>query len=169
MYICQASSKQKAFKALVLTVLDYVCTVWNPHTQKNILALEKIQNCGAHWVCGSRFNPHTSTWSKSSSDFWRELHWPSLSTRRKYLSITTIYDMLHHYISSQFSSFFTFSTSPTRSHPLSILCKHSSINAYRYFFSINSIFSWNRIPFNILSVSRHSCFKHSLCSFLCLN
>ena len=50
MYICQASSKQKAFKALVLPVLDYACTVWNPHTQKNILALEKIQNHGACWV-----------------------------------------------------------------------------------------------------------------------
>ena len=47
MYTCQASSKQKAFKTLVLPVLDYECTVWNPHTQKNILALEKIQNRGA--------------------------------------------------------------------------------------------------------------------------
>ena len=146
-------------------MLDYACTVWNPHIQKNILALEKIQNCGAHWVCGSRFNPHTSTWLKSSSECCRELHWPSLSTRRKYLSITTIYDMLHHHISLQFSNFFTFSTSPTRSHPLSILCKHSSINAYRYFFSINSIFSWDCIPFNIMSVSCRSCFKHSLYSF----
>ena len=141
MYTCQASSKQKAFKALVLPVLDYTCTVWSPHTQKSILALEKIQNCGAHWVCGSRFNPHTSTWSKSSSDCCHELHWPSLSTRRKYLSIMTIYDKLHHHISLEFSSLFIFSTSPNRSHPLFILCKHSSINTYRYFFSINSIFN----------------------------
>ena len=48
--------------------------MWNPHTQKNILALEKIQNHGAHWVCGSRLNPHTSIWSKSSCDCYRELH-----------------------------------------------------------------------------------------------
>ena len=53
-----------------------------------------------------------------------------------------------------------------RSHPLSILCKHSSINAYRYFFCIISIVFWNCIPFYILSVSCRSCFKHSLHSFV---
>ena len=95
------------------------------------------------------------------------LHFPPVEST--YLSIATIYDMLHHHISLQFSNFFIFSTSPTRSHPLSLLCKHSSINAYRYFFSINSIFSWNSIPYNILSVSCHSCFQHSLYSFLGLN
>ena len=121
-------AKHKAFRALVLPVIDYATTVWNPHTQKNIIALEKIQNCGACWVCGSRFNPHTSTWSKSSRDCCHELHWPSLFTRQKYLSLTTMYDMLHCHISLDFSSFFTFSTSPTRSHSLSIICKHSSIN-----------------------------------------
>ena len=43
MFTCHASSKHKAFRAFVLPVLDYASTVWSPHTQKNILALEKIQ------------------------------------------------------------------------------------------------------------------------------
>ena len=46
MYTCNSSAKRKAFRALVLPVLDYAITVWNPHTQKNISALEKIQNRG---------------------------------------------------------------------------------------------------------------------------
>jgi len=50
------------FRALVLPVLDYVNVVWNSHTQKCVSALEKIQNCGVHWVCGSRFNPVTFKW-----------------------------------------------------------------------------------------------------------
>ena len=42
MYTCHASSKHKAFRALLLPVLDYATTVWNPHTRiKNIIALEK--------------------------------------------------------------------------------------------------------------------------------
>ena len=77
-------------------------------------------------------SPHACTWSRSSSDCCRELQWPSLSNRRGYLSVTTIYDMLHHNISLDFSSFFTLSSSPTRSHSLSILCKHSSIDSHRY-------------------------------------
>ena len=36
MYTCRTSSKHKAFRALVLPVLDYASVVWNPHTNKNI-------------------------------------------------------------------------------------------------------------------------------------
>ena len=32
MYTCHASSKQKAFRALVIPVLDYASTVWSPHS-----------------------------------------------------------------------------------------------------------------------------------------
>ena len=76
-------------------------------------------------------------------------------------------NMLHHNISLDFSSFFTLSSSPTRSHSLSILCKHSSIDSHRYSFFTNSIYFWNRIPFSILSVPRRSTFKHLLYKFLC--
>ena len=167
MYCCNTPAKRRAFRALVLPILDYASTVWNPHTQKNILALETIQNRGARWVCGSRYNCHSHTWSKSSSDCCSELHWPSLSTRRKYLTIVTIYDMLHCHISLSFSNYFTFSNSHTRSHSLSLLCKQSTINSYRYSFFVNSIFFWNSVPHEILTVSNRSPFKHVLYNFLC--
>jgi len=61
MYYCDAPAKKKAFRALVLPVLDYASAVWNPHTHKNISTLEKIQNRGALWVCGSRYNCHSHT------------------------------------------------------------------------------------------------------------
>ena len=33
----------------MIPILDYVivATVWNPHINKNSIALERIQNCGA--------------------------------------------------------------------------------------------------------------------------
>jgi len=99
MYTWRASSKQKAFRALVIPVLDYASTVWNPHTNINSIALERIQNRGAHWICGSRFYPHTYRWSRSSEECCTELFWPLLSTRRKYLSLTMIYDILHNHVS----------------------------------------------------------------------
>ena len=40
MLTCKASSKQKAFRSLVIPILDYASTVWNPHTHKNSIALE---------------------------------------------------------------------------------------------------------------------------------
>ena len=162
MHTCNSSAKRKAFRALVLPVLDYASIVWNPHTQKNISALEKIQNRGACWVCGSRYNCHSHTWSKSSSECCHELHWPSLSTRRKYFTIVTIYDIYHCHISLPFSSSFSFTNSCTRSHSLSLQCKQSSINyyrSYRFSFFVNGIFLWNSVPHDILSLSHWSHFR----------
>jgi len=42
MYFCDAPAKNKAFRTLVLPVLDYASAVWNPPTHKNISTLEKI-------------------------------------------------------------------------------------------------------------------------------
>jgi len=120
MYFCDAPAKNKAFRALVLPVLDYASAVWNPHTHKHIFTLEKIQHRGAHWVRGSRYNCHSHTWSKSSSECCCELHWLSLSTRCEYLTIVTIYDVSHCHISLPFSNYFSFSNSPTRSHSLAL-------------------------------------------------
>ena len=169
MYTCRAASKQKAFRALVIPVLDYASPVWNPHTNKNCITLERIQSRGARWICGSRFCHHTYRWSKSSEECCKELSWPSLSTRRKYLSLTMIYDILHNHVSLQFSDYFTFSSASTRSHSLSLLCKQSSINSYRYSFFVNSIFWWNSIPFSILSITRRTTFRCVLYNSLCVD
>jgi len=129
----------------------------------------QIQNRGARWICGSRFFPRTYRWSKSSEECCTELFWPSLSTRWKYLSLIMIYDILHNHVSLQFSDYFTFSSTSTRSHSLSLLCKQSSLNSYRYSFFMNSIFWWNSIPFDILSITRWTTFRRLLYNSLCVN
>ena len=37
---CNASAKQMAFRALVIPIVDYASTVWNPRTHKNSKALK---------------------------------------------------------------------------------------------------------------------------------
>ena len=96
MFTCSSPSKHRAFRALVVPLLDYANTVWNPHSQ-NIFALEKLQNQGACWICGSRLCRHTFKWSKSSEECCSELFWPSLYTRQNYLLVIAIYDMLHQH------------------------------------------------------------------------
>ena len=41
MNFCDAPAKNKAFRALVLPVLDYASAVWSRHTHKHISTLEK--------------------------------------------------------------------------------------------------------------------------------
>jgi len=61
MYCCNTPAKNKAFRALVLPVLDYASTVWNPHTQKNIFALVTIQNRGRDMFIPRQFGMYNNT------------------------------------------------------------------------------------------------------------
>ena len=135
LFVCSPVTKCRAFCSLVIPILEYASQVWNPHTQKNICQLEAIQLRGARWVCGSCFNHLTFKWSKSSSQCRSELNWPELSTRRKYLSLLTVHDILHKRIALRFSDYFTFSSLCTRpAHSLSLYCRSSTINSFRYSF-----------------------------------
>ena len=69
-----------------------------------------------------------------------ELNWPPLFIRRDYLSLIAIHDMLHDRSCFGFSMYFTFSSSCTRSHSLSLYCKQSNINSYRYSFLLTMYF-----------------------------
>ena len=153
-------------RSLVIPILEYASQVWNPHTQKNIMRLENVQFHAAHWVAGSRFNSYTLKWSKPSLECRSHLHWPELSIRRQYLSILMIHDILHGHVALNFHNFFSFASTCTRTHSLTIYCKQSSINSYRYSFFVNSIFLWNKIPERILCIPQRNSFKHQLSLFL---
>ena len=54
LFACSSAVKNKAFRSLVIPILEYASQVWNPSTQKNVMKLESVQLCTAHWVAGSR-------------------------------------------------------------------------------------------------------------------
>ena len=61
--------------------------------------------------------------------------------------------------------YFQFNSSTTRSHALSIQPVTSTINSYRYSFFVNSVFLWNHVPFNILSIVNKALFRCKLRTF----
>ena len=124
--------------------------------------MESIQRRAARWVCGSRWNPQTHQWSKSSTSCQQELKWPSLQTRRKYFAIAQAHDILHKRVSLPFP--FKFSNSCTRSHHLSLAT--SCIFNYCFSFFINIPFLWNSIPLEILQISKSAPFQMALRRFL---
>ena len=140
----------------MLPILEYSSQVWNPHTQKNVKKLEDVQLRAARWVCGSCYSQATHPWEKSSHQCCRELNWPALSVRREYLSLLSVHDILHGRFSLNFTDLFSFSSSCTRSHSLSLCCKSSTI------------FLWNRISYSILSITDCNSFKNRLYRFLTL-
>ena len=120
-----------AYKCLVRPLLEFACTVWNPHTAVDKATLESVQLCAACWACGSRWSPMQNRWSKSSDDCLHELRRPTLSSRRNYQSVSTMYDILHgHYNSLNFSDYCSFNSSSTCAYTLSLIPLQSTINSY---------------------------------------
>ena len=69
--------------------------IWHPHTAKNIDILEHVQWRAALWATGSRRNPSSYRWSKSSDDCLKELKWPYIQKCYIYFSIRQLHDILH--------------------------------------------------------------------------
>jgi len=82
---CPRQTKVLCYKALVRPLVEYACTVWDPHTQKNISKLEMLQRRYARFV----FNDYQRTSSVNS--MLQELQWPTLQERRAQYKVVMIY------------------------------------------------------------------------------
>ena len=74
---CNESFKETAYISLVRSVLEYSSTVWDPHTDKEISQIEKIQRNAARFVKRD-YSRHSSV-TKMMSD----LNWRPLQLRRR--------------------------------------------------------------------------------------
>ena len=167
MFGCTQAAKVSAYKALVRPYLEYACVVWAPYTAQDISLLESVQNRAARWI-KSFWDAAAQKWSKSSSVCISELGWPSLKTRRSYISIWTLYSIYHKRTAINFSRYFHFNTLATRSHALTLNLASSTINAFRHSFFVTTPFLWNSIPFEILSQRTAGSFKTTLKHYLFL-
>jgi len=154
--------KSIAYRCVVRPLLEYGCQLWNPFTTRNIQLLEQVQCRAARWVCSSRWDPFVSTWSKLSDQCLDELGWPSLKSRRDYLSVSLLYDIIHNKVAINLNNFCSFVSSCTRHHSLCIVPLQTTINSFRFSFFGNTPFIWNKIPFNILSLSNCDAFRHAV-------
>ena len=133
MYGCTDRAKATAYLTLVRPSLECCNVVWTLYTAKNINLIESVQCRAARWI-KSYFDPLTFQWTKSSDECLRELEWPSLEQRHNYACVTMLYAILNKFTPIKFSDYFQINDLPTQSHPLTIRCLPSSINAFRHSF-----------------------------------
>ena len=147
-------AKSMTDKCLVHPLLEYVGMVWNPHTVPDNATLESLQRRAARWVCGSCWSPVQKHWSKSSDVCLQELHWPTLSSRLNYLSVSVMYDILHDRCDSlKISDYCNFNTSCTRAHRMTLVLTQSTINSYIFSLFVNTVFLWNTVPYDIITLN----------------
>ena len=85
LYNCSKEIKSKAYLSLVRPILEYASPVWNPHLIKDSDQIEKIQRTAARWVTSDY------GWSGSVTVMLNNLHWPTLSLRRKIFKLHIFY------------------------------------------------------------------------------
>ena len=81
--------KETAYKSFVRPILEYACTVWDPHTKQNIMKIEAVQRRAARFVL-RRY--HNTSSVKSMID---KLGWDSLQQRRKTSRLAMLFKILH--------------------------------------------------------------------------
>ena len=62
---------------MVRPIIEYPCTVWSPHTRKNIQSLEVVQRRAAHFV------KNDYRFTSSVTAMLQNLEWPTLEERRQ--------------------------------------------------------------------------------------
>ena len=69
-------------------VLEYAASAWNPYLAKYVLALERVQQRASRLTLGQKHG------EMENEDRLRKLKWPTLETRRLFLSLVECYKIV---------------------------------------------------------------------------
>ena len=142
----------KLYKALVLPVLDYCSTVWDPPHRVHQVALERVQSFAARIV--------TRRWRQDAGPLKARLKWPSLASRRKVQKLCVCRRILSGDSLIPSSTFIRAST-VTRHHlnnqPL--FRPFVRTNHHMSLFFVDAVSQWNKVPDSVCSLSSNLTFK----------
>ena len=100
---CPTDIKVSCYKSLVLPVLEYGCTIWDPYTNKDIRNLEKIQRRAARFI----LNDYKYSWHTSVSQLLHDVNLPSLQSQRSNSKAIMLYKIIHNLVYQPNSEFLT--------------------------------------------------------------
>ena len=137
---CNESFKQTAYISLVRSVLEYSCSVWDPHLEKDISQVEKIQRSAARFVKND-YSRHSSV-----TDMMKELNWKPLHTRRREKRLALMFKIINNLVAIPADNYISFNTREIRNrHSKQIKVKSPNIDRYKYSFFPRTIIDWNNL------------------------
>ena len=148
------------YNVLVLPLLDYSSSIWDPHQACYIVQLERVQNFAARVICGE--------WVRDADPLKVRLGLAPLCTRRKFLQICLCRRILQNdslVPSSTFQPHPKQSIRHLNSRPL--FRPLVSTNHLKSFFPIKVVDTWNNIPEEVVTPTiTTATFKKRLRSFM---
>ena len=146
-----------SYKQLVLPVLDYCATIWDPYYHNAVHRIEMLQNCVASFVlkrpCWRRYH-HSVSYMIST------LNWQSLQTRRRNAQLILLYKVFHDYQTISHQHLPTQATLNTRSnHNQKLQHYQSRTNVYKLSFFPRTVLEWNDLTIDQVSTMNLGQFK----------
>ena len=112
---------------MIKSIVEYACTIWAPHTQKDIAAIESVQRRAARFVYSS---------FTSVNALLSYLQWPTLEHCRNQLKALTMFKIVHNLIDVPFNTLLkpAISDHYTRGHTAKFQRPFTRVDSYRYSF-----------------------------------
>lgn len=142
------------YLALVRPHTEYASQVWNPYLQRDIQQLERIQRFALR-MCAKQ-------WDLGYDDLLNFFNVPSLVDRRKYLSLCTMYKIVHNLVYFPHDVFVPRITTSRSASKLLYHQPFARTNAFLHSFVPNTCSVWNNLPSHNTHACSLSVFKSSL-------
>ena len=152
-------------------ILEYASPVWNPHLQRDIDLIERVQRSFTKKIPG-KFN---LTYPQRKA----ELNLQSLEERRVIADLAYLHKMIYGFVKMEFSHFFRIvgvgDGISTRGHSMKLQPVNPSgrdfryIDCHKFFFTNRVVRTWNRLPAEIVQETSTATFKTKITEYLLIN
>ena len=156
MRACPRNVRSQCYASLVRPILEYSSPVWDPHLQKDIDTLEKVQRRSARFV--------TQDFSRESSvtKMMKDLHWETLAERRAKAKVIMLYRIVHHLVAIPVEEYLTPAATNTRGHDHKFFIQYCRTNTMRHSFFPDTARLWNKLPAESTEAPSLEAFRGSL-------
>ena len=146
--------RAKCYTTLVRPIVEYAGTVWDPHVQKHIDCVEKVQRRAARFVY--QYFQRTS----NVTTMMNSLGWESLAERRAKAKVVMLYRAIHGLVALPISLQQTVST--TTHTQASFFIPYCRTATLRHSFFPDTARLWNNLPMGVVTAPSLESFKSGL-------
>lgn len=158
LYGCSKVVKSQAYTTYAKPILDYACPVWDPHTQKNVRALEKVHRAAARFVSGNYrdYRPGAMT------TILKDLGWEPLAQQRQQIKLQTLHSIIYNRLEVPIPPQYSHVSSRTRGHNQRYFIPAISSEVLKCSFFPTAFHLWNKLPQDTVGSECQEAFKTSI-------
>ena len=158
---CPKKVKETVYMAIVRPRLEYTSAAWDPHLQKDIDSIKRVQQKAARFCCDN-YHPTSNV-----TEMLQNLGWTTLESRRTMTRLSLLYKMSRGEIDIDIYLFLRPHTERrTRaSHSYRYRQDKATKNIYFYSFFPRTLRQWNSLPADIVESNSLSQFQSKLLNY----